>query len=474
MKTQNDSSIYSMIEFWQQCARPNMVKVCLSFLIMLFLHQPTRGQSRADTVKLLLEFPLADFPYQTLANRTTGGFFSAYINPSMSQSLAMSNNLYSSAHYGIKSLITKKSIFKTHLYRNLAALGFDIFSAYIPFGNGWLHEEYHRAVMTRRGVNSFNQVNTFPFGNAFVSVNSVRDEDLIVLSDKYNNDFRRLQVAGMEGEYAQIRTLQRNNFFYNQGLPHIPLFWLSTLNSISYLSDLSVYDKSIDQANEKELTIESRDFTGPDYTAWVSALYNPQRPYEERGIHPSGTGIDRYVKTTDLTTEELNYLKRQGQLHWLNVLSPQLFGFGKVKLNSNEKGVYYGNFAIRHVLTPFGNDISLDLFYQTPADNYIFSLHNYNNLHQSFFGIEGGIIDKKMTDKWMVSSRGILWTQPKNQSFTDRRASLGGALNIRNSLSLNSLNLFLDVEAKSAGWLMGNVFLEENVSLIFGLNVRVN
>ncbi|MFN5430957.1 MAG: hypothetical protein ACK498_09490, partial [Cyclobacteriaceae bacterium] len=101
-------------------------------------------------------------------------------------------------------------------------------------------------------------------------------------------------------------------------------------------------------------------------------------------------------------------------------------------------------------------------------------LHNYNNLHQSFFGIEGGIIDKKMTDKWMVSSRGILWTQPKNQSFTDKRASLGGALHIRNSISLNSLNLFLDVEAKSAGWLMGNVFLEENVSLIFGLNVRIN
>ncbi|MCA6408451.1 MAG: hypothetical protein IM575_04940, partial [Cytophagales bacterium] len=227
----------------------SLLKPVSSLLMMglLLLSSVIHAQDERD--ELLLEFPLADFPYQTLANRTTGGFLSAYINPSMSQSLAMSNNLYSSAHYGIKSLITKKSKFKTHLYRNLAALGFDIFSAYIPFGNGWLHEEYHRAVMTRRGVNSFNQVNTFPFGNAFVSVNSVRDEDLILLSDKYNNDFRRLQVAGMEGEYVQIRTLQRNNFFYNQGLPHIPLFWLSTLNSISYLSDLSVYDKSIDQAN---------------------------------------------------------------------------------------------------------------------------------------------------------------------------------------------------------------------------------
>jgi hypothetical protein len=445
------------------------------FALLLF-NSNTKARSNADTIKLLLEFPLIDIPYQTLANKTTGGFFNAYKNPSMSQSLAMSNNLYSSAHYGINSFIKGKNRFKTQLYRNLTAFGFGLVSGYIPFGNSWLHEEFHRAVMTRRGVNSFNKIYTFPFGNVTVSVNKVKDEDLIVFSDKFNSDFRRLQVAGMEGENLQIRTLQKNNFFYNQGLPHIPLYWISTLGSISYLNDLSgrtYYDELIDQANEVELSIDSRDFTGPDYTAWVSALFNPQRPYEDRGIHPSGVGINRYVKTADLNGEEVRYLKRQGQLHWLNVISPQLFGFTKIRLNSNERGVYYGNFAIRHVLTPFGNDISLDLFYQTPADNYIFSLHNYNNLHQSFFGIEGGIIDKKMTDKWMVSSRGILWTQPKNQSFTDQRASLGGALNIRNSLSLNSLHLFLDVEAKSAGWLMGNVFLEENVSMIFGLNVRI-
>ncbi|MFN8776605.1 MAG: hypothetical protein ACK5XV_07555 [Flavobacteriales bacterium] len=451
-----------------------MAKIYLTIFALFLLNPLAKAQPATDTTKLILEFPLVDFPYQNLANKTTGDFFSSYKNPSMSQSLAMSNNLYSSAHYGINSLIKSKSRFKTRLYRNLAALGFGIFSSYIPFGNGWLHEEYHRAVMTRRGVNSFNQMNTFPFGNVTVSVNRIRDEDLIMLSDEYNIDFRRLLVAGMEGEFAQIRELQKNNFYYNQGLPNIPLYWLSTLNSISYLNGLSQYDELIDQANEVELSVDSRDFTGPDYTAWVAALFNPQRPYEERGIHPSGVGINRYIKTTDLNDDEIGYLKKQGQLHWLNVISPQLFGFKRIRLKSDERGAYYGNFAVRHVLTPFGNSISLDLFYQTPANNYFFSLHNYNNLHQSFFGIEGAIIDKKITNKLMISSRGILWTQPGGQAFSDHRANLGGAFNIRNSLDLNHLRFFLDVEAKSAGWLMGNVFLEENVSFILGFNVRIN
>lgn len=454
----------------------NMFKIGILIFALFLIRPDAKAQTKPDTIKLQLDFPFADFPYQTYANKTTGGFLSAYINPSMSQALAMSNNLYSSAHYGVKSLFRGKTRFKTELNRNLAALGFDIFSSYIPFGNAWLHEEYHRAVMTRRGVNSFNQIYTFPFGKATVSVNKVKDDDLILLSDTYNKDFRRLLVAGMEGEYLQIRKLQQNNFFHNLGLPHIPLYWLSTLGSISYLNDLSgstYYDELIDQANQVEFSIESRDFTGPDYTAWASALFNPQRPYEDRGPHPSGVGINRYVKTADLNTQELNYLKRQGQLHWLNVFSPQLFGFSKLRLKSAENGTYYGNFALRHILTPFGNSISLDLFYQTPKNNFNFLFHNYNNLNRSLLGIESAIIDKKVYDKWMFSGRGIVWTQPASQSFAEDNARLGGAFNIRNSLSLNGFYIYFDVEAKSAGWLMGNMFLESNISLKMGLNVRL-
>jgi hypothetical protein len=455
-------------------------RLLTTILVLLLFKQVSlaQTQNKADTVGLFLDFPLVDFPYQRYAANTTGNYFSGYANPSMQQSLAMSNNLYSSAHYGIKKIVKTKNEFLRILFSNGIAAGFDAFTFYSPLGYGWLHEEYHRAVMTRREINSFNDMNTFPFGQTTVSVRKIKDEDLIRISDNHKSDFIRLQTAGLEGQYHQIQTLQKNNFFYNQDLPHIPLYWLSTMTNIIYVNQsgsAEYFDKLIDEVNQSEGSdISKRDFTGPDFTAWTSALFNPNRPYEDRGIHPSGLGINRYIKPSALNGEELKYLQRQGNLQWLNLLSPHLFGFPKIKLKSTEKGDYFGSFAVRHLLTSFGNDISLDIFYQTPKNNFFIALHNYNNFNSTFFGLEGAIIDKPfLNKKLLVSGRSLIWTQPKNQSFTTNEASLGGMLNIKGSYSLGRWFPYIEVEAKTRGWVMGNVFLEDNISLRFGVNVRI-
>lgn len=449
------------------------------FALLLFKQASlAQTQNNADTVGLILDFPLIDLPYQSYATNTRGNFFAGYANPSMQQSLAMSNNLYSSAHYGIKKMVKTKNEFLRILYNYCIATGFDIFTFYVPFGYGWLHEEYHRAVMTRREINSFNDMNTFPFGQATVSVRKVKDEDLIRLSDVHTYDFIRLQTAGLEGQYHQIQTLQKNDFYYNQDLPHAPFYWLSTMSNIFYVrnsGNAEVFDKLIDESNENEGSdISKRDFTGSDFTTWVNALFNPDRPYEDRGVHPSGVGINRYIKPSELSDEELKYLQRQGNLQWLNILSPHLVGFPKFKLKSSEQGNYYGSFAVRHLLTSFGNDICLDIFYKTPKNNFFFALHNYNNYNSSFFGVEGAIIDKPLlNNKFLISGRGMVWTQPKDQSFMTKEASLGGMLSIRGSYSMGYLQPYIELDAKSKGWVMGNVFLEDNLSVRCGLSLMI-
>ena len=453
----------------------------LTFIfVLLFFKQVSLAQTQndTDTIGLFLNFPLVDLPYQCYATNTTGNFFAGYANPSMQQSLAISNNLYSSAHYGIKKIVKTKNEFLRILFNNCIAAGFDLLTSYLPLGYGWLHEEYHRAVMTRREINSFNDMNTLPFGQKTVSVRKIKDEDLIRLSNNHIFEFIRLQTAGLEGQYHQIQTLQKENFYYNQDLPHIPLYWVSTMTNIIYLNNsgkANIFDELIDEANQKEGSdISKRDFTGSDFTTWANALFNPDRPYEDRGTHPSGVGINRYIKPSELSAEELNYLKRQGNLQWLNLLSPHLFGFPKIKLKSSEKGDYYGSFAVRHLLTSFGNDISLDIFYQTPKNNFFFALHNYNNLNSSFFGIEGAIIDKPfLNNKLFVSGRGIAWIQPKNQSFTTKEASLGGMLSIRGSYLIGHCLPYIELEGKSKGWFMGNVFLEDNISIRCGVNLKI-
>lgn len=184
------------------------------FSILLLMQVSfAQTQNKADTIGLVLDFPLLDLPYQRYATNTTGNFFAGYANPSMPQSLAMSNNLYSSAHYGFSKLFESKNLFKKNLLTYIFTTGFDVVSLFAPLGTGWLHEEYHRAVMTRRTINSFNDMNTFPIGKEVVSVSRVKNEDLIRLSNRYTSDFIRLQTAGIEGQYHQIQTLQKNNFF---------------------------------------------------------------------------------------------------------------------------------------------------------------------------------------------------------------------------------------------------------------------
>jgi len=178
-------------------------------------------------------------------------------------------------------------------------------------------------------------------------------------------------------------------------LPHVPLYWIITLNSILYVADSSTdaFDSVVDKMNAQENDIRERDFTGPDFTAWVHALFYPDEPYTNRGSHPSGIGINRYIKPSQLTSEEKEYLKKQGQLQWLNLLSPHLFGVSRVKLGSSDRGPSYGNFAVRHVLTPFGSDISLDLFYKNTGINLLLTVHTYQNQSHSFWGVESWLWD---------------------------------------------------------------------------------
>ncbi|MCS5661770.1 MAG: hypothetical protein NZ842_15350, partial [Dehalococcoidia bacterium] len=65
--------------------------------------------------------------------------------------------------------------------------------------------------------------------------------------------------------------------------------------------------------------IGARDFMGHDFTAWGYDLLRPKGAYQERGIHPSGEGFDRYIKFADLTSDDRIFLRRQAQLQRLNL-----------------------------------------------------------------------------------------------------------------------------------------------------------
>jgi hypothetical protein len=433
---------------------------------------------------LKLDLPLFDLPYQIEAMNTVGyGFFSGYANPSMGQSLAVTADMFSGFHYGMKYFYENSNI--KDMWRNIIyycgiPLG-DILLFYLPGGDGWLHEEYHRAVMSLYGVNSFNGMNLFPIGASIVSVSKIKDEDLIRLKEKSPPDFVRLPAAGIEGEYLLINRLQRNNFFYNQGLFHEVLYWMVTLNSHFYIGaslDSNKVDVETEKMNKIEKTILSRDFTGFDMTAWVYDLFRSDEPYEARGIHPSGTGINRYRTTKDLSDEEIYYLQMQINLHFLNYLSPMLFFQKSVRLGD---GGLAGNFAIRHLLTSFGSVLSAQFFlkYETfnnETFNIAFAYHSYLNYRNYFPAIEVELVDYPLylgRFGMFLSPRLIIGTQPEDQKFKTGSHEFLGSFGLRADFIISKYFLpYFDFNIKTDGWVTGNEYLDNNVSIKMGISAR--
>jgi hypothetical protein len=330
--------------------------------------------------------------------------------------------------------------------------------------------------MSRYGINSFNGMNLVPIGAEIVSVSHIKDEDLSRLKEKSPPDFVRLPAAGIEGEYLLINKLQRNNFFYNQKHLNEYLYWLVTLNSHLYIHASSSSDKvdiEIKDMNKEEKTISSRDFTGFDMTSWVYDLFRPDEPYEARGVHPSGEGINRYRTTQDLSDEELGYLQTQINLHFVNYLSPMLFFQRSIPLGD---GGITGNFAMRHLLTSFGSVVSTQIFLKYEPVNIAFAYHSYLNYQHYFPAIEAELVDYPLY--WgkfgiFLSPRIIIGTQPEDQKFKTGSHEFLGLFGLRADFIISKYFLpYIDFTAKTDGWVAGNEYLDSNVSVKIGVSAR--
>ncbi|MBR5029135.1 MAG: hypothetical protein IKX51_07945 [Bacteroidales bacterium] len=420
-----------------------------------------------------IDIPLLTLPAQYQAYNTTGGFFSSYMNPGMENSLSYSTDLYTAAHFGLKKAIRfKNNTFMQIFTQRLAISAFDVLVMQMPLGVSWLHEEYHRGVMTQYGVNSYNEVLLFKLGSGTIAVSHETDEDMVMLCNQHHPDFVRLMSAGHEGVVDLNRNLQHNQFFYHQNLDNEVLYWMHSFQNILYLMTCAngTGEDNMAERNRIETSVEMRDFTGLDMNAWIHALCNPDLPYEARGTHPSGVGINRYISYNDISDEGKDYLHRQAGLDILNFVSPMMFGFSRFRLAND----YYGNFAFRHYLTAFGDDASLDLYLQTPRHNIYTTLHSYNNFEHHFGGLEVGLVDFRLSRHLCLSGTLMGWLQPKDMSFYTATGSFGGLAKARANYSIaNSLDAYLEMGWKSNGWVAGNANLNDGFFLRTGLRWQI-
>ena len=401
---------------------------------------------------------------------------------SMDQTLAITQTTYSALHWGIAQVLPVNGQGWKGFFSRLAVGVTDLALYSLPLSGAWLHEEWHRAVMSHRGVSSKNDINSFNVGGKVIAVSHETDEALAKMKQEHPKDFLRLSTAGMESSNALVLSMQKNTFFRGATTFDLVAQWLTITNPITYLHGCASKDsdQTTKEQEEKEgSSIPKRDFTGLDCNAWAYDLFRPNEPYAARGTHPSGVGIRRYRSYKDHSSEERAFLKKQASLSFLSLVNPMLFGFNEFSFESPTTGRPLAwNAALGYDLTPFGHALSFRTLFKsvskvTPhgVQGMMLRYYQYFNKNNSFPGLEIDHQPVPMGESQVsVGAKFMLWQQPKNLDFAQSAKSVGGlgALRVYSS-HFENISPYAEVVSKSNGWVVGEVSLEKSTSVRIGL-----
>jgi hypothetical protein len=390
--------------------------------------------------------------------------------PSMNQSMELTKCFYAASH---KAILVHADTYYEDVYwpKWLTVVGFDFFLSALPPGNTWLHEEWHRAVMSQRHISSYNGVYDFDLEASIIPVKHVDDADLIRLKKDHNADLVRLAEAGNEATFSLVTELEKREFFDRTDFILTSTYWFNVGQAVIYLSSGSWSESNEikDIRSKEETDPKERDFVGHDFLSWVYDLHRPNEAYEARGAHPSGAGIQRYRSRADLTDEEKDFLKLQGKLTLLNFVDPFLFHHTRWQ-TCDQPGCLSWNANLRHHLTSFGYTIDSNWFFQWDDFDVFASLHNYRNGLRWFPGLEVELSRYALTPSLDLSVRGMVWEQPKHLVFRTRTGEFGGLVGTKLDYSLSSIwKTFVSVEGKSAGWVAGIPYQDKNLSSSTGV-----
>lgn len=426
------------------------------------------AQAPADAPPVRIDIPAVDAPYNTEHG---------YRAPSMQQSLALSEGFYEGTHRWIQRAWGEHVWYAR--FTIVAADAFDTLLLPLPGSDGWTHEEYHRAVLGRRGFDSFDDVYKFRFAADAIAVSHVDDADLVALKRDRPAEQVRMSAAGIEGEYDLVQRLEGNQFFDRSPAWHAPLYWIVKIGSAEYVASGASGDTNseTDEMNRQDgANVEVRDFTGHDFTAWVYDLFRPDEAYTARGVHPSGVGLDRYIKPADLTAEELGYLRHEGHLQLLNFVDPFLIGWRGVSIPVKGSPLRL-NATLGHLLTPFGHTVDTNVFLSRGKMNLLFVAHAYGNREHTFPGLEARLVNYPITvggHALDVSSRVAVWRQPGDQRFNAVQGDGGGLISVKvRGGGVRRFGAFAEVQAKTAGWVAGTEALDRNVSVRAGVSIAL-
>ena len=435
----------------------------LLLLAPLLLSPPTASDPA------LLSLPVLDLPDQ----------HGAYAAPTWDQAIETSKAQYQASHR-VLAAWTERRFGAGNRDRLMlgVGLGWELVASLLPLGAGWAHEEGHRAILDRRGIRSFNGVYDFDPTAGAIYVRSIRDEDLVRLKAEHPADSVRLAAAGMETQTILNHRIERDLFFL-RGRPATDWATLlaNTTNNWGYLLACSdaAFDSFTDDVNEADgKVIVRRDALGLDCTAWAYDLQRPDEPYEARGVHPSGKGIDRYRKFSDLSRDEQKLMRTVRLLALASFADPFLWLSDGIGGDENRLTMTHGFY-----LTSFGWSIDQNVFVALREKNLLFTVHQAANGARWTPGLDAQVwrlpMDVAGREPWSLTIGGGVWLQPERQRWATARAEPGGRVHATLAIPVwKALELEVGAAHKSAGWVAGIPALEAETTVRAGVSWKLS
>jgi hypothetical protein len=445
----------------------------------LALPSPRAHAAPSDGSELDTPIPLtaAELPF----NATAGW-------PAMSQSLDLAYALTRLPVWGIQRGFDR--VRNPGLRTGLGLMTVYAVNTPLLLVGAWMHEEWHRAVLSHRGIDSRNGLyHPSSWSNGLISVDHVSDEDLARLKADNPADTARLMMAGLEAQEQLSRRIGDHAFLYgDRGTWRGPVYFSQTLMfpalQFNLMSRLYYHatcagprsDEVTDAENREKLTVPSRDFTGLDCTAFAYDLHRPDEPYADRGAHPYGEGVDRYRSWEDLSERERRFTRAQLGFEFLNLLDPHLAGIDGFRLRSRSRSPGDRFIAqVGHTLTPFGHSVDARVGVVRGRLRGLFVLRNGVNARGWFPTVGARVLDIGLRRAPLAFDVDAdAWLQPDRLRYDEATRRPGGRLAGTVHWRVHpGASLDLTLDGKTAGYVPGNVFLERNLSLRVGATVRL-
>jgi hypothetical protein len=402
--------------------------------------------------------------------------FNATAQPSMAQSMDASRLLTEGGNWGLDVAGDPLETWTHPVVRWLIEapllLLWNGATTSLPLGRTWNHEAWHRAVLLHAGL----RPETPLVGLTVVgSVENVSDSELAVVHDTRRGDFLRFEMAGIEADTEFVRAIQRDIFFDDRKpWRDIATLAISKWNTFQYWSACASSKRSDRNTNgvSGQRDVLKRESIGLDCTAWV---YDLERPgdYAERGVHPSGIGIDRERFADDLSARGRRFLQTAQWLSLLSFATPVLFGVARIP---GPRGSVW-NAELVHQAAPFGQVVGFDARARVEGRAVDVGFHTGFNAVSAFPIVTLALVRWPLRVGTREATVGVAasgWLQPATPSLDAKTHQPGGFAQARLEWPIAPRLFFTTVvDGKTAGWHPGVVSLDPAVNVRVGFDVAL-